>query len=211
MMQILAHRGLWKTENEKNSFLSISKAFKEGFGIETDIRDYCGKLVVSHDIADEKSITLESVFEEYIQYGGNSVIALNVKADGIQKLLMPLLEKYKVNNYFLFDMSIPEMVVNSEKMLKCYTRNSDIEEKCVLYDIAEGVWLDYFYNRKWLTNIIVEEHLKNNKKVCIVSPELHGYEYRFIWEMLKINSYHKNEFIALCTDKPDEARRYFYE
>lgn len=210
-MQILAHRGLWVVESEKNTFKSISKAFECGFGIETDIRDYNGKLVISHNIAETGCLEVEEVFAYYQDMGLKKQLALNVKADGIQEILKPLLEKYDIKNYFLFDMSVPELVVNQREHLIYYTRHSDIEHECVLYDKASGVWLDSFYDKNWLSEHIIKQHIDNNKKICIVSPELHGYEYQKMWEMIKINKYHTHELVSLCTDKPEEARRYFNE
>ena len=49
MIAILAHRGFWTEPAEKNSREALERAFREGFGIETDIRDRNGALVVSHD------------------------------------------------------------------------------------------------------------------------------------------------------------------
>lgn len=210
-MDILAHRGLWKSPEEKNKMLSLERAFKSGFGIETDLRDYAGNLVISHDLADGGSCYAEELFAAYRDYGENSILALNVKADGIQGLLKPLLEKYDIKRYFLFDMSIPELVVNARESLLFYTRHSDIENECVMYEQAKGVWLDSFYDKYWLTRDIIERHLMNNKAICIVSPELHGYSYEFAWKMLKENGYHKNRLISLCTDMPNKAKEFFYE
>ncbi|EHZ0305119.1 hypothetical protein K4888_001154 [Campylobacter upsaliensis] len=50
-MQILAHRGFWREKKEQNSLASLAKAFEMGFGIETDLRDGGGNLLLSHDIA----------------------------------------------------------------------------------------------------------------------------------------------------------------
>ena len=48
-MKILSHRGYWKEEKEKNTIDAVRKAFDHGFGIESDIRDLDGKLVISHN------------------------------------------------------------------------------------------------------------------------------------------------------------------
>ena len=49
-MIILAHRGLWKYYDEKNSVEAITKAIANGYGVETDIRDRSSELVISHDM-----------------------------------------------------------------------------------------------------------------------------------------------------------------
>ena len=48
------------------------------------------------------------------------------------------------------------------------------------------------------------------KKVCIVSPELHGRNYLHKWKNYKDISITNPELsIILCTDFPLEARSYF--
>ena len=54
-MKILAHRGFWADEEEKNTLSAFGKAFDSGFGIETDIRDRNGELVISHNPPDTSS------------------------------------------------------------------------------------------------------------------------------------------------------------
>lgn len=61
-MKILCHRGAWTAAAEKNSVPAIKKAVSLGYGFETDVRDYQGKLVISHDIAKENSPLLEEIF-----------------------------------------------------------------------------------------------------------------------------------------------------
>ena len=47
---ILAHRGVWGSKEEQNSRSAIRHALVGSFGIETDIRDHDGQVVLSHDI-----------------------------------------------------------------------------------------------------------------------------------------------------------------
>lgn len=210
-MNIIAHRGLWTVSEEKNTEEALLRALDQDFGIETDIRDYMGRLVISHNVADESSPLAEVLFRHCQARMVDSVLALNVKADGIQPLLIPLLEKYGISNYFLFDMSVPEMVVYHEKAMPYYTRQSDIEKECVLYETAAGVWMDSFYNDTWLTAAEIDKHLSNQKRVCLISPELHGKPYQNLWKMLQRNGFSKFRQIALCTDNPVLAKEYFHE
>lgn len=210
-MGLIAHRGFWGKNEEKNTLHAFERAFKNGYGVETDLRDYREKLVVSHNIANENCVDVETFFQLYRECHSEALLALNVKADGIQVLLEPLLEKYDIANYFLFDMSIPELVVNANRNLHFYTRNSDIEKECVLYDNAAGVWLDAFFDEHWLTEKIVMQHIAQGMKVCIVSPELHGYDPMRVWEMLRMTDLYKSDLVTLCTDIPDRAQEYFNE
>lgn len=209
IMEIIAHRGIWKNELEKNTKKALFLALEHGYGIETDIRDFQERLVLSHDIATPASPALVELFEYYKKNNFKSKIALNVKADGIQHLLIKVLQTYQIENYFLFDMSIPEQVVNCNLRLKFFTRNSDIEEQCVLYQQAEGVWVDSFYNENWLTETVIRKHLDCRKHICIVSPELHHKSYTNVWKMLKDNKYDRCESVYLCTDNPEMAKEFF--
>lgn len=210
-MEILAHRGMWKCENEKNTWDSFERAFRNGFGIETDVRDYHGELVISHDLATERSMNLQELLGLYKSAGDGRRLALNVKADGLQAKLKQYLDDYGINNYFMFDMSVPEMVVYKKYGFHYYSRQSDVETQCVLYDDACGVWMDSFYDFMWDKQDFICSHIEKNKRVCIVSPELHGREYTEEWHQIKTLMEEQNISVELCTDRPTEAKEFFDE
>ena len=68
-MEILAHRGYWNSNIANNSEEALFGALKNGYGFESDIRDYMGRMVISHNIADSSSPDAESVFAELARYG----------------------------------------------------------------------------------------------------------------------------------------------
>ncbi len=204
-MNILAHRGAWDTPDEKNTVQAIKRAFSNGWGIETDVRDYCGKLVISHDIASEDSPLLTDILSVYKEVGMESFLAINIKADGIQSLLMNELEEYEISNYAVFDMSIPEQVVYKKMNIPFFTRQSEIETYPVMYDDAAGVWMDE-WEKAWIDRQVICGHLEKGKVVGIISPEIHGRDYQILWEHLKkIDS----DRLFLCTDIPKEAVEVF--
>ena len=45
-MRILAHRGYWNSSIGKNSPEALKTALAKGYGFESDVRDYMGKLVI---------------------------------------------------------------------------------------------------------------------------------------------------------------------
>lgn len=85
-MKIISHRGYWKNNSEKNTKISFERSFRLGFGTETDIRDFNGNLVISHDIPTNTSISIDDFFEIYNRHS-NSILALNIKSDGLQSIL----------------------------------------------------------------------------------------------------------------------------
>lgn len=207
-MQILAHRGYWNAEIVNNSPDALRKALEYGYGFESDVRDYCGKLVISHNIADKYSQDVNEVFGWLREYQDNFCFAINIKADGLKDQLVNALNAYQLKNYFTFDMSIPQMIEYKEKKIKFFTRQSEVEAQPVLYYDAAGVWIDGFFGEEWITETLLKRHLEAGKQVCLVSPDLHGREYRAFWK--RIRNY-QIDFaqIMLCTDHPDEAREYF--
>jgi hypothetical protein len=210
-MVILSHRGYWKTKSEKNKEIAFERSFSLGFGTETDIRDFHGQLVISHDIADGTSMPLEDFFRIYNQYDPTLPLALNVKADGLQLQLQALLARYDIKNYFLFDMSVPDALISHEYNLKTFTRESEYECEPAFYEKAEGIWMDEFHAR-WIDYSTIAVHLEKKKKVCIVSPELHGRNYICEWKEYKaFLASLKSPDLMICTDIPEEARRFFNE
>jgi hypothetical protein len=136
------------------------------------------------------------------------MLALNIKADGLRLKLKELLRKYSITNYFVFDMSIPEMLLYSREKFIFFTRQSEYESIPALYEEAGGVWMDCF-NSCWIKTEDIFNNLNTNKKVCLVSPELHRRDYEEFWSMIKNSGLYKNENLMLCTDYPDRARNYF--
>ena len=208
-MQILSHRGYWKRDEEKNTPSAFKRSFSLGFGTELDVRDYCGRLVISHDISDFNSMDFRDFLEIYSEYDFNLYLAINIKADGLQGLLLNLLNEYKIKNYFVFDMSVPDALGYLNLDMKAFTRESEFETKPSFYEQADGVWMDEFRTH-WITSERIEHHLDNGKKICIVSPELHQMDHLARWKDYKAVSKNLDKgTLILCTDFPEEARRYF--
>ena len=208
-MQILAHRGSWRSKKEKNSFQAIARAAKMGFGVETDVRDSAGKLVIAHDPGSTRKPGAEKIFELFAGNTKDQTLAINVKADGLQDLVQRLARRHKVRKYFVFDASIPELIEYRARKIPFFTRQSEFEPWPVLWEHAAGIWLDSFKS-DWFTANIIGEHLKAGKDVCVVSPELHGRGHASLWRILKqprLRRYRQKLF--LCTDFPDKAQRYF--
>lgn len=210
-MLLLAHRGFWQENIEKNTLKAFKKSFENNYGIETDIRDYGGgDLVVSHNIADKNALNLKNLLALYKKYPLECPLALNIKADGLQFALKQVLEEYKITNYFVFDMSIPDTLAYIDLNFKVFVRQSELEPKPCLYEKADGIWLDEFYTH-WIDKEIIKNHLKQGKKVCIVSPELHCRDFIKEWEEYKKIDLELNprENLMLCTDYPQKAKDFF--
>jgi hypothetical protein len=208
-MQFLAHRGFWKTNAEQNTLTAFEKAFSNGFGIEFDIRDHNGALVIAHDIPEgENLLLLREVLNLYKKHSPFNTLAVNMKADGLMEPVKKILLEFAIDNFFLFDMSIPETIRCKATGLPFFSRQSEYEPEVYLYKECKGVWLDCFIS-VWYNTDLIKGHLNNGKQVAIVSPDLHKREYMPFWESLKDSTLQSNKNLFLCTDFPDKARGYF--
>ena len=214
-MQILAHRGFWKVPEEKNSRTALERAFAAGFGVETDIRDQTGTLVISHDPPSGRCITFQDLLSLYRRYDPPGPMALNVKADGLQNLSAAALTKEELRRdaYFFFDMSIPDALGYARQNLPIYTRESEFEPTPHLLDMAQGVVLDCFHS-DWIRPAKILQHLQAGRSVMLISPELHGRDPAQAWTVWRELTETRVEQPAgtglmLCTDRPQEARESF--
>lgn len=203
-MRIISHRGLWKSPDQKNTEQAFINSLAEGFGIETDFRDMQKKIVVSHDMPNGSEMPIDQFLSlRDIQC---HTLALNIKSDGLSRLLRQKLEQYDIQNCFVFDMSIPDMLAHIKAGNNVFTRLSDVEPQPLLLNESKGVWLDAFYS-EWYNCEVINRLIDRGKQVCVVSPELHGREHRKFWE--QIYEFSSNDDVMLCTDFPLEARIFF--
>jgi hypothetical protein len=198
-VDILSHRGYWRTPHEKNSRTAFARSFDLGFGTETDIRDHSGELVIAHDMPDGSELRLTQVLD--LLGDRDLPLALNIKADGLGPLLVEAMAGRPQTRWFTFDMSAPELIRQHRLGMPIYTRRSDFEREAVLYDQAQGVWLDAFEGL-WFSAKDIAAMLDDGKRVCIVSPELHGRTPDTLWSMLRKSGLYDSA-IMVCTDIPE--------
>lgn len=206
-MDVIAHRGFWTSPKEKNTPQAFRMAFENGFGVETDFRDSLGKLVISHDVPHGPDNSIATFLELYAKHPVNSPIAINIKSDGLQGLIVDLIQKAGFKNYFVFDMAVPDMRDYFSREIPVYSRVSDQESPAFL-DSVDGIWFDAFQN-ELLDSKLVNRYLDMGKKMTFVSSELHGRDYIGLWKFIRDEDFHRREDVSICTDLPEDARKYF--
>lgn len=207
-MNILAHRGAWKQVEDKNSLTAIQKGLEIFNGVEIDVRDFNGQLVVSHDLPSGSSLTFETYLR--LNEASNKLWAINIKCDGLAEALSLLLKKYNIKRYFCFDMSIPETIRYSTVGLSFFTGVNDYLKPSRLNALGSGIWLDSF-DSCWYTEEQLLTLVRTYRNVCIVSEDLHGRSNIAQWKLIKNSELWKSEAVSLCTDCPYEAMSYFYD
>lgn len=208
-MRLLCHRGLWGRKSEQNTIEALIGAVNKGYGIETDIRDMNGALVVSHDPpVGDAVLTLEKLLEAYSAAKHGSLLALNVKADGLHAMLGEMLRSFEISNYFVFDMSLPDTLLYIKGAIPFAVRLSEYEDGAHLLDKAGTVWVDCF-NGQWYSIDAVTRLLEGGKRVCIVSPELHARNHESLWQELGKIPIGLAKRLYLCTDLWAQAKEVF--
>ena len=208
MMEILSHRGLWETPEEKNADIAFRRSFDLGFGTETDLRDHGSEIVIAHDMPDGREMRLSDLLE--IMAGRNLTLALNIKADGLSEAVRDNLAAFGHDNYFVFDMSVPDMVRQLACGMRVFTGLSDIQPNAPLLDACEGVWLDCFKS-DWFGPGTIDRLLEQGKRVAVVSADLHSRDCDAQWEIIKMTRMLHSGGLLLCTDKPQMAASFFGE
>lgn len=205
---LLAHRGYWRVPSERNSLVAFQRAFDCGYGAEIDVRDLDGELVVSHDPPVRGALALDDVIDALTSSGCPGVLAVNIKADGLQARLAEALAGLDSAQWFAFDMSVPDALGYVSAGLPTFTRHSDVEPDPVLLRDAQGVWLDDF-GGGWLGEDQIAAHLAADRRVAVVSPELHGRDHHAVWAQWRSWKVWDHPGVSLCTDHPLEAQEVF--
>lgn len=153
--------------------LNELKEIDSNFGTEIDLRDdhKSGKLILAHD-----PFINGEYFEDYLKEYKNNTLILNIKSERIELECLKLLEKYNINNYFFLDSSFPMIYLlnkeyknnnNACRFSEYEHINNFLENK----NMFSTLWVDCF--TKFPLNKENYEYIKKeNKKICIVSPEL---------------------------------------
>ena len=205
---ILAHRGWWSDPAEKNSPHALIRALEAGFGIETDFRDLDGVLMVSHDPARTADALNDAAwfFGAVARTGNTGRLALNVKADGLQQMLIDVMAQTGVprDQAYAFDMAVPDALGYLSRGFPAYSRLSEYEATPSFVTRAAGVWVDNFTGDYPQVDRAIDV-MSGGLRAAIVSSELHGRDPGPLWDEIAAAGLHDNPLFELCTDLPDAA------
>lgn len=203
-MKVLSHRGYWMEPGEKNSIPAFMRSLECGFGLETDIRDCAGRIVISHDMPIGDEVDLDQFIKLFSDM--DRPLALNIKADGLAVALKNALSDSDIEDWFAFDMSVPDMRAYLNERIPVFARVSEVERDPPWIDEVAGIWFDSFHGGNYDVDRVAQ-YLREGRRVCIVSPELHGRPHRDAWQVL--GSLSGESGLMICTDYPEQARRFF--
>lgn len=207
-MTTLAHRGFWTAADERNTLAAFRAAFAHGWGVELDVRDLDGELVISHDPPASGALGFAAVVDAFLAAGSPGQLAVNVKSDGLETMIARALRDVDPARWFAFDMSVPDSLRYADAGLPHFSRHSDLEPAPALYAGACGVWLDDFAGG-FISEARIAAHLDAGKHVAVVSPELHGRDHVAAWDEWRDWTVWSEPDVHLCTDHPTQAEEAF--
>jgi len=161
----ITHRINTLNEDISKQIFSISD------GIEFDIRDSNGHIIVQHDpFLDGQLLT------DFVKYcPSDKFYIVNVKSEGIEQDAINILESHNISTFFLLDCSIPSIIKlkNKGERRTCvrFSEYESLDTIQLMKDVVTWVWIDVF--TKMPLNKDIYTILKSyNLKLCLVSPEL---------------------------------------
>ena len=172
------------------------KMVPEEFGVEVDLRDSNGEIIMVHDpfMPGEK-------FEEYLKHYKHKLIILNVKSERIEFKILELLKKFKVKDYFFLDCSFPMIYTLNkagEKNIAIrFSEYEPIENVLAAKDMVKWIWVDCF-SKFPVDDDIYKKIKQTGLRTCLVSPELVGRPEDLI-KYINFIKAHKMNFDAACT------------
>lgn len=171
------------------------------YGVEIDIRSSGQDLIIHHDPFAEGEL-----FEKWFAEFRHKTLILNVKEEGLEERLCALMDRRGITDYFFLDQSFPFLMKTVRKgIAQCAIRFSEYESLETVMSLrgkVRWVWVDCFSGEPPPRHSMRE--IKGaGFDVCLVSPELQGYDVRKIADF---RHYYEDEGIvldAVCTKRPD--------
>ena len=161
----IAHRINYLDSDVANTIFSVAD------GIEFDIRDSNGDLIVQHD-----ACQTGQPFSEFLTFCPPSKFYIvTVKAEGIEEIAIQLLTEHGIQNFFLLDCGMPSLVrlgrAGEKRLAVRFSEYESFETVAAVASFVSWIWVDVF-TRLPLTKQSSEKAKELGLRLCLVSPEL---------------------------------------
>ncbi|OJV64461.1 MAG: hypothetical protein BGO41_12655 [Clostridiales bacterium 38-18] len=148
------------------------KQLPHEYGVEIDLRDEGGELILSHD-----PFRTGDRFEDYLKEYHHGTMILNIKSERIEHKVKTLLDQFQIKDYFFLDSSFPMIfLLANQGERQVALRYSEFEGLDTIRTMAgkvDWVWVDCF-TKLPINHEIFLELKALGYKLCLVSPELQG-------------------------------------
>ena len=127
--------------NHRVNSIKKLKSIPFNFGVEIDLRSEKNKIYLHHDPF-KKGVS----FEKWIKYYKHKIIVLNVKEEGLEKSILKILKKYRINNFFFHDQTFSTLLKNMSKTKVSirYSEFEDLKNIKYLFKKIKWIWIDNF-------------------------------------------------------------------
>lgn len=191
-MEIITHR--------KNTIVELCDT-PLCYGVEMDIRSYGSQLVVHHE-----PFVQGELLDDWLKHYKHQTLILNVKEEGLEDAVLSMVNKYNIERYFFLDQSFPFLVKYAKLGLRnCAVRVSEYESIDTALSLAQSIdwcWIDCF-TKFFLTSEIAGALQNAGLKLCLVSPELQGFDASIYIPQFKKIIVDENIYLdAVCTKHP---------
>ena len=135
-------------------------------GVEVDIRFSESKLVLGHDLLEDKFD-----FTQYLNVYDHNLLVANIKESGTEMQTIDALNKAKVSNFFLLDTEFPYILQNyaefGEFLCVRYSSYESIDSVEPFIGKIKWLWVDTYQDFE------LDKHtasIMKNFSICLVSP-----------------------------------------
>lgn len=191
-MQLIAHR-----VNTIEALASLSTSL----GCEVDVRSNHSELYISHD-----PFIAGLPFRQWLDHYKHGTLIVNLKEEGLEDSVLHLMKTYSIDDFFLLDQSIPFQVkYGNAGFTKSAIRISQYEHPSLQltpFSSFEWIWLDSFGSFDFSVEQL-DFVFRSNKKVCLVSPELHSRNLSEIPVIHKLLESYNFIPDSICTKQPE--------
>lgn len=171
-------------------------------GLEIDIRSRGDDLVLAHDpFADGPRLA------DWLAAYRHAFVILNVKEEGLEPFITPLLARQGIDRFFYLDQTFPTLIktvaAGERRVAVRLSEVESVDTVLALSDRADWVWCDTF-TRHPFTAKVAARLRRTTLKLCVVSPELLGR-----WDRAEVHAIRRDmaglglRLAAVCTKCPE--------
>jgi len=170
------------------------------YGAEVDLRSSGKDIIINHEPF-IKSIK----FSEWLNFYNHKLLIANIKEEGIEKKVLKIINDNKIKNYFLLDVTIPQIIKLNQNNLRVFAlRISKYESFLGLKNFNtfhKWLWIDTFDAKLPISLKDLKKLKSLGHKICLVSPELGNKRIDIKKEFIIKNKKILTLIDAVCTKK----------
>lgn len=195
-------------DHRRNEIVQLQET-PVNFGVEIDLRNHGDDILVTHD----PFITDAPRLEDWLDVFHHRFLIANVKEEGMETKLLPLLERKGIKNFFILDESFPFIRKYALAGIPQFAlRVSEFEDYRTAVNFAhalatvkrkvEWIWADSFTGDP-LPPETAQALRTAGFRICATSPELHHVNEPASWDSRVTAFLDKLQEPAFSQSRPD--------